>query len=73
MLQSAQPTQDQPSWGHSSSDTLEANRVDEQQHIAREKSHASQEIDPDVEIVDWDSPNDPENPYVLYTILIERS
>ncbi|KAK6003170.1 hypothetical protein QM012_001015 [Aureobasidium pullulans] len=63
MLESVQPTQDQPSWGGSSSDTLEANRVDEQQHIAREKSHTSREIDPDVEIVDWDGPNDPENPF----------
>ncbi|KAG9879041.1 MFS general substrate transporter, partial [Aureobasidium melanogenum] len=63
MLPSAQPTQDPPSWGRNSSDTLEADRVDEQQHIAREKSHASQEIDPDVEIVDWDGPNDPENPF----------
>jgi hypothetical protein len=65
MLESAQPAHEQPSWGSSSSETLETNRVDEQQHIEREKSHKSQEIDPDVEIVDWDGPNDPENPYVL--------
>jgi hypothetical protein len=64
MLESAQAAHDQPSWGGSSSETLEANRVDEQQHIAREKSHTSQNIDPDVVIVDWDGPNDPENPYV---------
>jgi hypothetical protein len=63
-LESAQPARDQPPWGDSSSETLEATRVDEQHRIAREKSHPDQEIDPDVIIVDWDGPNDPENPYV---------
>lgn len=64
MLESVQAAHDQPSWNGSSSETLEANRVDEQQRIEREKSHTSQNIDPDVVIVDWDGPNDPENPYV---------
>jgi hypothetical protein len=64
MLESAQSARDQPSWGDSSSETLEATRVDEQHRIAREKSHPTQEIDSDVVIVDWDGPNDPENPYV---------
>jgi hypothetical protein len=64
MLDSAQPARDQPLWGESSSETLEANRADEQHRIEREKSHTNQEIDPDVIIVDWEGPNDPENPYV---------
>ena len=64
MLESVQAAHDQPSWNGSSSETLEANRVDEQQRIEREKSHTSQNIDPDVVIVDWNGPNDPENPYV---------
>ena len=73
MLESAQPAQDQPSWGGSSSETLEANRLDEQQRIAREKSHNDQNIDPDVEIVDWDGPDDPENPYVDVPFHISQS
>jgi hypothetical protein len=64
MLDSAQPVHDQSSCGDSSSETLEATRVDEQHRIAREKSHTNQDIDPDVVIVDWNGPNDPENPWV---------
>jgi hypothetical protein len=64
MLESTQSARDQPLWGDSSSETLEATRVDEQHRIAREKSHSNQEIDPDVVIVDWDGPDDLENPYV---------
>lgn len=63
MLETAKPAEALTPSGHSSADSLEANRVDEQQHIAREKSRGK-EIDPSVEIVDWDGPNDPENPCV---------
>ena len=44
------------------STTPNTSRVEEEHRIERETKLCPQDIDPDIIIVDWDGPNDPENP-----------
>jgi len=40
---------------------MNRNRIDEVHAVS--KDHSPLSIDPDVQIVDWDGPDDPENPF----------
>lgn len=52
-----------PSVGTRSSETLNNTRAEEQHKINQKEKPLDLRLDPDVEIVDWDGPNDPENPF----------
>lgn len=52
-----------PSVGSTSSDTLVIDRAEEAHRTQQAKASLDLRLDPEVEIVDWDGPNDPENPF----------